>query len=158
MPRPPEMTVSASVSSGRPVETSSRRSTSFMRGVGIFTLGFSTCALLATEASAGLKTFGRIVAIHGVFAHVIFASTLPAYTGRVATSASPSIANPTESADRPAPRRAARQAAGPAEHLGHDLLGRALPIVLDDAPVCVCHVRSPSRLRAARARALSPRP
>src|SRR5213593_1742516 len=110
MPRPPEMTVSASVSSGRPVETSSRRSTSFMRGVGIFTLGFSTCALLATEASAGLKTFGRIVAIHGVFAHVIFASTLPAYTGRVATSASPSIANPTESADRPAPSRAASRA------------------------------------------------
>src|SRR5690349_15763488 len=111
MPRPPEMTVSASVSSGKPVETSSRRSTSFMRAVAGFTLAFSTCAVFATDASAGLNTLGRSVAIHGVFAHVIFASSLPAYTGRVATSVSPSIVNPTESAERPAPRRAANRAA-----------------------------------------------
>ena len=78
MPRPPEMTISASVSSGRPVETSSRRSTSFILAAGIFTLGFSTCALLPAALSAGLKTFGRRVAIHGVFAHVIFARSLPA--------------------------------------------------------------------------------
>src|SRR5262245_1772460 len=110
MPRPPEITVSASVSSGRPVDTSSRRSTSFMRAVGIFTLGLSTCAVLATPGSAGLKTLGRSVAIHGVVAHVIFARSLPAYTGRVATSVSPSTANPTASADSPAPRRAARRA------------------------------------------------
>ena len=39
---------------------------------------------------------------------------------------------------------------------GAHFLGRALPVVFDDAPVCVCHLRSPSRLRAARARAPSP--
>jgi hypothetical protein len=72
------MTISASVSSGRPVETSSRRSTSFILAAGILTLGFSTAAFLPAWLSAGLKTLGRSVATHGAFAHVILESSLPA--------------------------------------------------------------------------------
>src|SRR5205823_10886413 len=63
---------------GKAVETSSRRSTSFILAAGILTLGFSTVALLPAWLSAGLKTLGRRVATHGAFAHVIFASSLPA--------------------------------------------------------------------------------
>src|SRR5438552_77958 len=75
MPRPPEMTISASVSSGRPVETSSRRSTSFILAAGILTLGFSTVPLLPAWLSAGLQPLGRRVATHGALAHVIFPIT-----------------------------------------------------------------------------------
>src|SRR5213594_3314655 len=110
MPRPPEMTVSASVSSGSPVETSSRRSTNFICAPGAERLGRSTAAVLPGCASAGRNTLGRKVATHGDFAHVTFERSLPAYTGRVATSLSPSIANRTESAASPTPRRAASRA------------------------------------------------
>ena len=41
-------------------------------------LGRSTAAVLPACASAGRKTFGRSVAIHGDFAHVTFESSLPA--------------------------------------------------------------------------------
>ena len=57
-----------------------------------------------------MKTLGLSVATHGGFAQVTFDSSLPAYTGRVATSVSPSIARATVSAAKPTPRRAARRA------------------------------------------------
>jgi hypothetical protein len=78
MPRPPEMTVSASVSSGRPVETSSRRSTNFICAPGAARLGRSTVAVLPGCVSAGRNTLGLNVATHGDFAHVTFDSSLPA--------------------------------------------------------------------------------
>src|SRR5262249_62037885 len=56
---------------------------------------------------------------------------------------------------------AGRQPRGLSDDLGHDLLRRAVSIVLDDAPECVGHFstlpRWPWRLRAGRGRALSPR-
>src|SRR3989441_11650481 len=110
MPRPPESTISASVSSGSPVETSSRRSTNLIWASGIFTAGRSTGAARPAWASAGRKTLGRSVAIHGDRAHVSLLRSLPAYTGRVATSLSPSLANATASAARPTPSRAASRA------------------------------------------------
>src|SRR5690349_1910385 len=109
-PRPPDTTISASLSSGSPVEASCRRSTSFMLSAGMVTDGFWTSGLAPACASAGRNTLGRSVAIHGVFDHVIFESSLPAYTGRVATSLPPSTAIAVESAESPAPRRAARRA------------------------------------------------
>src|SRR5262245_17573785 len=110
MPRPPEVTVSASVSSGSPVETSSRRSTNFICAPAAVRLGRSTDAVLPGCASAGRNTLGLSVATHGDFAHVTRESSLPAYTGRVATSLSPSIAKRTESAERPTPSFAASRA------------------------------------------------
>ena len=110
MPRPPEITISASASSGRPVEASSRRSTSVIRAAGAARAGRSTAAVRPACASAGRKTFGRSVATHGPRAQATFASSLPAYTGRVATSRSPSIARVTQSAASPTPSRAARRA------------------------------------------------
>src|SRR5207249_4255442 len=115
------------------------------------------------RASAGRKTFGRSVATQGVFAHVTLARSLPAYTGRVATSRSPSIANATQSAASPTPSRAAsratnsrarlvtgakmafgrslaaRDARSLADDLGHHLLRRSPPVVFDDAPERVRH-------------------
>src|SRR5207245_8841339 len=76
----------------------------------IFTAGGSTAVVLPAWLSAGRKTFGRSVATHGCFAHVTLLKSLPAYTGRVATSLSPSIENATESAEMPTPRRAACRA------------------------------------------------
>src|SRR2546421_525638 len=81
MPRPPEMTISASVSSGRPVETSSRRSTSFILAAGIFTLGFSTCAPLPAALSAGLETVGRRGGVPPGFPPALFPGGLPRATG-----------------------------------------------------------------------------
>src|SRR5438128_254640 len=43
-PRPPDTTISASASSGRPVEDSSRRSTRLMAGAGTVAAGLSTAA------------------------------------------------------------------------------------------------------------------
>ena len=110
MPRPPDSTISASVSSGSPVETSSRRSTNLICAAAVAAVGRSTVAVRPGRASAGRKTFGRSVATQGVFAHVTLARSLPAYTGRVATSRSPSIANATQSAASPTPSRAASRA------------------------------------------------
>src|SRR5215470_13519328 len=165
-PRPPDTTISASVSSGSPVDDSCLRSTSFMLSAGMFTAGFSTDAVAPACASAGRKTLGRSVAIHGVLDHVIFERSLPAYTGRVAISLPPSAASAVESAERPAPSRAASramnsrcrvvtgpkiacgdslrargrgEARGLAQHLRHHLLGCALPVVLDHAPVRAGH-------------------
>ena len=76
-PRPPETTISASLSSGRPVAASCLRSTSFMLSAGMLAAGFSTAAA-PPAPSPGRNTLGRSVTIHGVFAHVIFASSLPA--------------------------------------------------------------------------------
>ncbi len=78
MPRPPEMTVSASVSSGSPVETSSRRSTNFICAPAAVRLGRSIVAVLPGWLSAGRNTLGLRVATHGDFAHVTFESSLPA--------------------------------------------------------------------------------
>ena len=87
MPRPPDSTISASVSSGQP-------------GGGFLTAldelhpvpGDRERQPLDPRVGAGLrlsglKTFGRSVAMHGALAHATFESSLPAYTGRVATSA-----------------------------------------------------------------------
>ena len=60
------------------MEASWRRSTSFMVSPGIVAAGFSTAALAPACDSAGRNTLGRSVAIHGVLAHVIFDSSLPA--------------------------------------------------------------------------------
>jgi hypothetical protein len=78
MPRPPESTISASVSSGNPVDASSRRSTNFICAPGMVSDSRSTPALAPAWASAGLNTFGRRVAIHGCLAHVTLESSLPA--------------------------------------------------------------------------------
>ena len=78
MPRPPDSTISASVSSGSPVDASSRRSTNFICAPGIVADTRSTPALAPACASAGLNTFGRSVAIHGCLAHVTLDSSLPA--------------------------------------------------------------------------------
>src|SRR5256885_4704441 len=110
MPRPPDSTISASVSSGSPVEPSSRRPTNLIGAAAVAAVGRSTVAVGPGRASAGRKTFGRGVATQGVFAHVTLARSLPAYTGRVATSRSPSIANATQSAASPTPSRAASRA------------------------------------------------
>ena len=72
------MTISASVSSGSPVAASSRRSTNFMVAAGMLMAGRSTVATLPGCSSAGRNTLGRKVAIHGLFAHVTFDSSLPA--------------------------------------------------------------------------------
>ncbi len=82
----------------------------FICALAIFTAGRSTAVVLPAWLSAGRKTFGRSVATHGCFAHVTLLKSLPAYTGRVATSLSPSIENATESAEMPTPRRAASRA------------------------------------------------
>src|SRR2546426_12328555 len=99
MPRPPEMTISASVSSGRPVETSSRRSTSFILAAGIFPLGFSTRAPLPAALSAGLQTVGRRGGVHRGFPPPLFAGGLPAEAGRGAARAPA----PPAQAPQPAP-------------------------------------------------------
>ena len=70
----------------------------------------STVGVAPACGSAGRNTLGRSVASHGDFAHVTFESSLPAYTGRVATSLPSSTARATESAEMPAPNRAARRA------------------------------------------------
>src|SRR5215468_8409040 len=106
-PRPPETTISASASSGRPVADSSRRSTRLMAAPGRVTAAFSTLAVAPAWVSAGRNTLGRRVASHGVFAQITFESSLPAYTGRVATSLPSSTASAMESAEMPAPSLAA---------------------------------------------------
>ena len=72
------MTVSASVSSGSPVETSSRRSTNFIWAAAVATAGRSTGAVFPVCVSAGRNTLGLSVATHGAFAHVTFERSLPA--------------------------------------------------------------------------------
>ena len=64
-PRPPDTTISASVSSGSPVCASSRRSTKRVAGVAAPRLWRSTEGARPGSASATLKTFGRRVATHG---------------------------------------------------------------------------------------------
>src|SRR3989442_1696220 len=149
MPRPPDSTISASVSSGSPVETSSRRSTNLICAAAVAAVGRSTVAVRPGRASAGRKTFGRSVATQGVFAHVTLARSLPAYTGRVATSRSPSIANATQSAASPTPSRAASRATNSRARLvtgakmafgrslaqrPDELLHRRRHVALEDAP------------------------
>src|SRR5216117_2008136 len=122
---------------GSPVETSSRRSTNFICAAGVGPDGGSTAAFRPGSPSAGRKTFGRSVATQGVFAHATLARSLPAYTGRVATRRSPSMANATQSAASPTPSRAASRAANSRARLvtgAKMALGRSLAASSAAAP------------------------
>ena len=81
-----------------------------MPPAGIDTAGRSTWAAASARGSAGRNTLGRSVTSQGALLQVTLERSLPAYTGRVATSLPSSSASAVESAESPAPSRAARRA------------------------------------------------
>src|SRR5439155_432837 len=112
MPRPPDSTISASVSSGSPVETSSRRSTNFI------------CA-------AGVGPGGRTVLRKPYLRRATLGELRPASLARL-------------DGEQHGIGPATRDARGLADDLGHHLLRRPPPVILDDAPERVRHGPRPS--------------
>src|SRR5258706_15753532 len=91
MPRPPEMTVSASVSSGSPVETSSRRSTNFICAPAAVRLGRSIVADLPRGLAPGGDTVGPHGATPPGLPHLTLQRRLARETRRGAAGMAPPL-------------------------------------------------------------------